>query len=205
MKRRLLIIAVFLLLGAVVNVAVAWGLSLRSWPYTKRYGFQQQLVPDEDGINWWRRHVVPGFPDTPAGMHTLHRFGYRSLVLYDNAQKQESFFFAYAEAHGWPMVSLESQHWVKRYATDQYRAILLSGWPLPAGAHPELPILPLWPGFYVNTIVYAGMLWLLVTVTVAARRRRRRRGDLCPACGYPTGESDVCTECGGLLPKRVAT
>lgn len=29
MKRRLLIIAIFLLLGAVVNVAVAWGFALR--------------------------------------------------------------------------------------------------------------------------------------------------------------------------------
>ncbi len=32
MKRRLLIIAVFLLLGAVVNVAVAWGCAAQAPP-----------------------------------------------------------------------------------------------------------------------------------------------------------------------------
>ncbi len=37
----------------------------------------------------------------------------------------------------------------------------------------------------------------------ALRRFIRRKRGLCPACGYPTGESAVCSECGKVLPKGV--
>lgn len=197
MPHRILIVGIFLLAGLVVNVAVAWGLSLRSWPFAEKYG-QRQLTPDQKAIDWWRKHAVLGFPDTPAAMHTLHRFGYRSLRLYENVDSQKSLFAAYARADGWPMVSLESQHWVKRAATDQCWGVVLAGSPLPAGTHRELPILPLWPGFYVNSIAYAGVLWLLVTGIRAHFRDHSR----CPACGYPIGDLPVCTECGKPLPKR---
>jgi hypothetical protein len=64
---------------------------------------------------------------------------------------------------------------------------------------------PLWPGFAVNTLFYAAILWLLICGLFALRRfalrrfARVRRG-LCPACAYPIGESPVCTECGSDLP-----
>ena len=65
-----------------------------------------------------------------------------------------------------------------------------------------LPIRPIWPGFAVNTIFHAGVLWLLVFGPFAFRRLIRRRRGLCPACAYPMGEAGVCTECGRPLPQR---
>jgi hypothetical protein len=71
-----------------------------------------------------------------------------------------------------------------------------------------LPIGPLWPGFAINTLFYAAVLWglwLLFAATFALRQWRRVRRGLCPACAYPVGASEVCTECGkAVTPKLKA-
>jgi hypothetical protein len=66
-----------------------------------------------------------------------------------------------------------------------------------------LPYAPMWPGFAINTLFYAGTLWLLFAAPFALRRRRRIKRGLCPKCAYPIGRggtSDVCTECGAAVP-----
>jgi hypothetical protein len=62
-----------------------------------------------------------------------------------------------------------------------------------------LPYQPIWPGFAINTVFYAAILWALFAAPFALRRRRRMRRGLCPACAYPVGASPVCTECGKPL------
>ncbi len=48
-------------------------------------------------------------------------------------------------------------------------------------------------------------LWLLIAIsaviTIALWLKPPRRG-FCPACGYPSGSSSVCSECGKPLPAR---
>ena len=61
---------------------------------------------------------------------------------------------------------------------------------------------PIWPGFAINTIFYAAILWLLAWGASVLRRFLRLRRGLCPKCAYPMGESSVCTECGNALPRR---
>ena len=61
-----------------------------------------------------------------------------------------------------------------------------------------MPLRPIWPGFAINTLFYAAILWLPFVL----RRIIRIRRGLCPACAYPMGESAVCSECGKALPKR---
>ena len=60
-------------------------------------------------------------------------------------------------------------------------------------------------GFAINTMFYAAMLWLLFAALhpggFVRRRIRARRGQ-CPACAYPIGASNVCTECGVALRVR---
>ena len=63
---------------------------------------------------------------------------------------------------------------------------------------------PIWPGFPINTIFYATILWLVFLGLFALRRVLRRRRGLCPACAYPMGESPLCTECGRELPNRAS-
>jgi hypothetical protein len=75
-----------------------------------------------------------------------------------------------------------------------------------------MPTKFLWPGFAINTIFYAAMLWVLCFATAKIRRfiivRGRIRGHRCPACGYQIapggGIGPVCSECGEALPKGIA-
>ena len=69
--------------------------------------------------------------------------------------------------------------------------------------HNYFPYRPIWPGFAINTLFYAAILWLLIPGPFALRRFIRVRRSLCPKCAYPTGESEVCTECGQELPGSV--
>ena len=63
-----------------------------------------------------------------------------------------------------------------------------------------LPLRPLWPGFAVNTLFYAAVLWLLIPGPFVLRRFIRARRGRCPKCAYPMGESAVCSECGNGHP-----
>jgi hypothetical protein len=69
-----------------------------------------------------------------------------------------------------------------------------------------LPLRPIWPGFAINTVFYAAILWglfvLLFTVPLALRRRLRSRRGLCSKCGYPVGTSERCSECGAAVTAR---
>ena len=69
-------------------------------------------------------------------------------------------------------------------------------------AYGFLPFRPIWPGFAVNMLSYAVVLWLLVGGPFALRRDLRIKRGLCPKCAYPMGKSSVCTECGKPLPRR---
>ena len=67
-----------------------------------------------------------------------------------------------------------------------------------------LPLRPIPVGFAVNTIFYAAVFWLLIPGPFVLRRFIRVKRGRCPACAYPTGQSDVCSECGKPLPVRMA-
>ena len=75
-----------------------------------------------------------------------------------------------------------------------------------ARREPRCLIIPyelLWPGFAVNTLFYATILWLVIPGPFVLTRFLRVRRGLCPLCKYPIGVSAVCTECGKDLPKRL--
>ena len=62
-----------------------------------------------------------------------------------------------------------------------------------------LPLRPLWPGFAINTIFYAAVLWVLFAVPVKVRRWRRIKRGHCASCGYSlrgTPHVEKCPECG---------
>lgn len=62
-----------------------------------------------------------------------------------------------------------------------------------------LPLLPLWPGFAINTFFYALLLFGAWRLLGVLRRAVRRRGGRCVGCGYDRGGLDAgaaCPECG---------
>ena len=78
-----------------------------------------------------------------------------------------------------------------------------------AGVPRLLPVDPLWPGFAVNTLFYAGVLWMLYCGPFALRRRGRIKRGLCVACAYDlrgsATTSDACPECGEAVTPKTAT
>jgi hypothetical protein len=93
----------------------------------------------------------------------------------------------------------------------EYRWVLcrIENSPPTWGARWVLPIKPLWPGFAINLIFYAAILWLLWIAPGRIKRVIRIRGHRCPACGYQIapggGIGPVCSECGAALPAAWST
>jgi hypothetical protein len=62
-----------------------------------------------------------------------------------------------------------------------------------------LPLRPIWPGFLINTLFYAVILWLLICGPFVLRRHIRLKRGRCPKCGYDLrGQlpGAGCPECG---------
>jgi hypothetical protein len=120
-----------------------------------------------------------------------------------------------AEAQGWPVLCLWADHAIEpagiAFDVAGGMAVTRPTWPAVMTSLNQpfkfdgyfeqvvpriLPLRPLWPGFAINTVFYAGVLWVLFFAPFALRRRLRRRRGLCPACAYPVGTNERCTECG---------
>jgi len=176
-KRRLIIAAIVLLAGTVVNVAVAWGCAAWSpvecgtliGDVFRRQGIGFQIMQSKgrtQGIPW--THV---YWRTAAGFPALCLDG----GLLENKISEDGNYVR--------KLPSANQRWLIHYEGT-------------------LPVHPVWPGFLVNTLFYAIILWLLIPGPFVLRRLIRVRRDLCPKCTYPMGESAVCTECGRKLPKQ---
>lgn len=117
-------------------------------------------------------------------------------------------------ARGWPLIALGSAR-INRVAalhaptsTNEMYAV----WGLPLWSSQtatwdidliDLPLRPLFPGFYLNTALFASLWWAALFFRPLRRRRRIARGQ-CPACAYslaglPAG-ADKCPECGTAKP-----
>jgi hypothetical protein len=116
-------------------------------------------------------------------------------------------------AFGWPLVSLWMSTTGDVIANRTANERLHGGW-LVGGAVESrgnefiaLPYRPIWPGFAINTLFYAGILWLLFAAPFALRRRRRIKHGLCSKCGYDLRGSNAsaCPECGTLVQHTAST
>jgi len=116
------------------------------------------------------------------------------------------------DARGWPMLSMQA-HWngsdTAHEHVHRWRwGIALSGNVVKSakriayGDLKVLPLRPMWPGFVVNTLFYAAIVWLIFLAPFQLRRASRTRRGRCSACGYPIGASPVCTECGAAIPAK---
>ena len=175
MRRRLLTIAIFLLAGAAVNVAVAWGMAASVNPYLSK-----PPVSRPDG---YEVHLRSATITVSAGQIVIQ----------------------YVATAGWPLTCGSYEYNITDGVGSIKGGFELGDWPGRAGGFGPraLPLRPVWPGFAVNTLLYGTLLCLLSYLAIAVRRFLRLRRGLCPKCAYPMGESAVCTECGRELPQRV--
>ncbi len=188
-------VCVFLLLGAIVNVAVGWGCSV--WTPLDH----QNIEPD---VSFARLVLVQrGYEvddDEPVWGAHMQGLG---LVL-SSALVVDGNLVVITRA-GWPNASLTGELRLDSDLSDAHALTVIDGIEISERWRSRdlllvlpfiLPLFPIWPGFAINTLFYAAILWLLLAAPFALRRRLRRRRGLCPACGYRVGESPVCTECG---------
>ena len=213
-KRWAFKLAMFVFAGAIINIAVAWGCS--TWigfaPGSGRaafyHGASRAFVSSE---RWQRRgHVRQDFQF--AYLLPYERFGTDPLDDPDFRAALEGNFIRFEVRAGWPQLSVRCY---RTAAGATYIGDTMVSETLPAnvdvigdiprspraGTVPALrfaglPCVPIWPGFAINTMFYAAIVWLCVAAPLVIRRWRRVRQRRCTDCGYPIGESAVCTECG---------
>lgn len=226
MKRRWLKLAalftILIVLGAIVNVAVAWGCGML------RPGARGSSLYNTRGLaqNTWPVSVPLDWP-CPSYVGQNRIFGSRILLAWKcDILDSESNHVQSIEPPYWKTLVLQAglplnslQGYIEKFdLTDSaagnispnrsIRYVWLHRLPPRAGWIGRrmlhlLPTHPIWPGFLLNTLFYAGVLWLLLVGPRVLRRHYRRRRGLCPACAYPIGVSSVCTECGKPVKKSM--
>jgi hypothetical protein len=188
-----------LVAGAVFNVAVAWGCAAYS-------GTRHCLQPRARGGAVSIEDLFRAFE--PEIVDAQHYCGVdrttTALAQYGGECGMPSWhqIDSIETRAGWPCRSLFGTQRPASYddlvASKAENGVVIS-WRLIECdyAIPALvPTGPLRNGFAINTAFYAAILWLLFFAPLALGRRRRIKRGLCPACAYPVGSSDVCTECG---------
>ena len=126
MKRHLLIVAIFLLAGAVVNVAVAWGCAMcvdvhDVGKYVGTYR-NPAAVTTEDlwTLDIWscpggmlihsqRAGVFRPSPEQPFPGHLLPYWSNLAVPGAEYASGASSFEKYFVEAHGWPLLALRCE------------------------------------------------------------------------------------------------
>ncbi|MEE9128823.1 MAG: hypothetical protein V3T84_02310 [Phycisphaerales bacterium] len=195
MRRRLFKLVVFLLLGAVVNVAVAWGCVL--W------------LPKDNIVTLFEKEVrqrIPPDVTVRSDLFFFHGLDIkppgRSILMLAATEVDsrgiDSAVPLYVELHaGWPTMSLDGTSKMTETGVHYPFLLYLPEWFWERVEFFIVPLRPQWPGFAINTVFYAAILWLPFAPFAARRMIRRKRG-LCIKCGYDLrGEfSAGCSECG---------
>jgi len=221
LARLVLVIVLALVAGALLTVAVAWGCAMWSSSNGKRY----DSTPLTDGERTWLAsyqsdldgHEIEVRRMTTMGRHEAS-FQVAELVgavEIPALKRRRTTMTCWIEQCGWPLLCLQSQSsggvheyaWNRRPIIktklhyDRWRNVIYIDHPWLKRPR-WLPAQPIAVACAINTMFYAVMCCGLFAVPKMIRSRWRVRRGRCPTCGYPTGTSAVCTECGGEIDKR---
>ncbi|MCI0632244.1 MAG: hypothetical protein L0Y44_16495, partial [Phycisphaerales bacterium] len=203
MKRRLLRLGLPILAGAIINVAVAWGCAASI--VLQSSDRVAMGVSSQDPPSWLiaelRRSGRRRFDLRSLGTSNMHEmfrrpFGVVDTAMIDflphEARSVPSDCFQNCsiirDEAGWPMLSVSCEHvHLRDQETTRLGIRLNDAPPTATDTMPErfLPYKPIWPGFAINTIFDAAILWFLFAAPARLRRWRRIKRGLCPACAYP--------------------
>jgi hypothetical protein len=220
MKRRAFSIKVLLFVfalamaGAIINVAVAWACAWSS-------RFSTKVVATASSSSWYSE-TWTNF----GAKRTIARRTNEGKVSAARARQAESLLFLpdpptpiadssplfriqAVDAYGWPTFCLGSAQFSQQdnfgvrpsepkaiggyevgWKGDRFRGFDLKR---------LLPFTSIWPGFAINTIFYAAVLWVLFALPFKVRRWRRIKRGQCASCGYSlrgTPHIEKCPECG---------
>lgn len=206
MKRRILKLVLLLILGAIINVAVAW-LFVKEYYATQKGATYEKLSQDD-----WP--VLDNLGYVAAKRFDGHKQSWNNLssdatllqcTIYLKGSKAKLGVDAYMHVEsGWPMRSLSGERISLIDSARQWKngqvwkrefisAFAFTSTPLTAR---PLRLMPF--GFFVNSLFYAATLWLLITGPGYISRWLRKWRGLCIDCSYDLrgSISQGCPECG---------
>jgi len=217
--------AISLVLGGVTTVTIAWGLAALQ---TTEQGIEPLWVRFDDGFyaagwerTWgtetfsWRDHSAVWsdgvFVDVlapPSWSITRDRQAALAIqeAAFREAGRRDTEARVSELASGWPATAMVARVyfvWPENGppSPERCQGGIILDWKERdelAFAH-VLPFVPIWPGFLVDTALFAGFWSVWVFWSPMIRRTWRRAKFKCARCGYPrTGldANDDCPECG---------
>jgi hypothetical protein len=218
-RRNLMLVCV--VLGAFVNIAVAWSCAIWSrpnpaaateLPSSVSAGLWQQIAPDA-----WKREVdeVHQLSTFSTGGGRQESLGVEidtvSHAAQDSAdiginQYRLQTWTVFEFRTGWPLRTVCS---TGAESSSDGKLVTALAWVSSAdfdwislNRGQLLPYGPIWTGLIANTVFYAAIIWLLIRGPIELRRRMRQLRGQCQACGYPIRTSSVCAECGIAVPRQ---
>ncbi len=211
-RRRVVRVALCIVLGAVTTVGVAWGCAVRGEALAfPRHWKLTPITQWDETVGWyaarpyeevpWLMMPPTGWPSTAnyRGAIANRRLTYRKaqaghmlnggdLYVQENVQSgwparamQVTWHLeAWVGTHGPPSKAPIARSWLERGLQTESlkRAARFQDMPL------ALPMLPVLPGFLLDTLFYAVPWWALLATPGLIKRWRRKRRGACVACGY---------------------
>jgi hypothetical protein len=215
-------IAVCVLLGMAINVAVAWAVIFPPvWKNMKVHSWK--------ATEPWPVPVPRPWPP-PDRVMVKSSFGYGVpfWTRYHFRSSGSTHYRVDVHDAGWPLMCMRRTEWMHFdvsaptsgaggasvvHHTDGLPARTWWTWgaPIPRGLLPpgvdwkRLPLRPLPAPFAANTAAYSGAVLLLWIPPLVVRRWTRRRRSRCLVCGYSLlgiGDGAPCPECGAVGGRR---
>lgn len=235
MRRRLFTILICLLLGVLVNVAVA----ALCGAFVNSFDTEQDSFRTSAASTYWGALRNSGLgvqrilasvsttePATPSLFPVENAPGWSRCR--DRSAEAESLFVDYLnstiymvdEGRGWPFISMSWEadfEWFHSTTLTSRSLPIRHGIPVRQRqwVFPEyskaIPLKPFWPGFVLNSIFYAlaifgGILLVRHAPQFTRSAIRRRRGQ-CPKCAYDLRGAmhSQCPECGAAILRRLCS
>ncbi len=210
-------LVLFLLLGAVVNVAVAWGCSLliRELPVVnERYpnAADAKLIWSRYSRDDWPKATTKAFLHNDGSvvvggdLRETIRFGVSHVMLTTHriTVLRADHWFVNEIRAGWPAASFRG---AAVDTSPPAKVESVDGFVVTVGTIPAqqviprrtapvpderlIPYGPLWGGLAINTLFYAVILWAAPLAYTMTRRFIRYQVGRCPMCGYDLRESGL--------------
>lgn len=220
MKRLLTRILICLILGTIINIAVAWGCAAllstppvvanSGWSWRHGAGYYEMFASSDAFQSDWGLVDVTGTSfisrtkqiaaaselenDVPGSVLQLLGFGNGNFP-------PDYYRMSSVRGFGWPFQSFA------RSTFERGTRAIHGGWAstgqstqytMEVSSKTSLPLYPMWSAFCANALIYAISLFLMIASYQAVKRWLRSRPGHCPKCNYDLrGDLSVgCPECG---------
>ena len=138
---------VLLILGAIVNVAVAWSIAVTA-PVPRKLTPTVVTSADHD---WWHACAPDKYQEVSPNAAFVHSTTGTSLLRLAVGTVGMDSPMAHRLRYGWPAMSMERSQW-----SSQHQLEWRDTWTVYKPFSFAVPLRPNWPGFAINTVFYAG-------------------------------------------------